>query len=57
MSSLGLIGGFASPTILVWVKTTTGCLNNGLYVIAGLLTIGALMTLRFRNKAKARVRA
>lgn len=57
VNSLGLIGGFASPTILGWVKTTTGSLNNGLYVIAGLLTIGALMTLCFRNKAKACVRA
>lgn len=54
INSLGLIGGFASPTMLGWVKTTTGSLSNGLYLIAALLTIGALITLRFRKQALAR---
>lgn len=52
INSLGLIGGFASPTILGWVKVTTGSLSNGLFLIAGFLTIGALITLRFRRSAK-----
>ena len=53
INSLGLIGGFASPTILGWVKVTTGSLNNGLFVIAGFLTIGALITLGFCKRGRA----
>jgi D-galactonate transporter len=49
INSLGLIGGFVSPAILGWVKVATGSLTNGLYVIAALLVIGAIITLRFRR--------
>jgi nitrate/nitrite transporter NarK len=49
INSLGLVGGFASPTMLGWVKTTTGSLSDGLYLIAAMLTLGALITLRFRR--------
>jgi predicted MFS family arabinose efflux permease len=41
INCIGLTGGFFSPVLLGWVKTATGNLNNGLYIIAGLLTIGA----------------
>lgn len=46
INSLGLLGGFASPSMLGLVKTMTGSLNNGLYVVSALLVTGALMTLR-----------
>jgi nitrate/nitrite transporter NarK len=53
INSLGLIGGFASPTILGWVKATTGSLDNGLFVIAGFLTVGALTALGFGRRGRA----
>ncbi|SAK64473.1 MFS transporter [Caballeronia ptereochthonis] len=46
INSLGLLGGFASPSMLGFVKTVTGSLNNGLYVVSALLVTGALITLR-----------
>jgi D-galactonate transporter len=50
INSLGLIGGFVSPTLLGWVKMATGSLTNGLYLIALLLVIGALVTMRLRDR-------
>jgi hypothetical protein len=32
--------------MLGWIKTSTGNLNNGLYVIAGMLALGAMVILR-----------
>lgn len=52
INSLGLTGGFVSPTILGWVKTATGSLANGLYVIAAMLVIGALVTLRMHRRSR-----
>lgn len=46
INSLGLLGGFASPSMLGFVKTMTGSLTNGLYVVSALLVVGALITLR-----------
>ncbi|WP_438390400.1 MFS transporter [Caballeronia sp. DA-9] len=46
INCIGLTGGFVSPFMLGWIKTATGNLNNGLYVIAGLLVIGAFIILR-----------
>lgn len=48
INSLGLLGGFVSPAILGWVKAVTGSLTNGLYVMAILLLLGAMVTWRFR---------
>ncbi|MFI9731071.1 MFS transporter [Streptomyces sp. NPDC052092] len=45
INSIGLSGGFVSPFILGWVKTQTGSVNNGLYFMAGLLVVGAVLTL------------
>ena len=43
INCIGLTGGFFSPSLLGWVRTTTGNLNNGLYVIAVLLVIAAFI--------------
>lgn len=51
INSLGLMGGFVSPTVLGWVKSMTGSLSNGLYVVAAMLLAGAIVTLRFRNRS------
>lgn len=45
INSIGLIGGFVSPTIIGWIKTTSGSLTNGLYVFAGVLVVGAVVLL------------
>jgi MFS family permease len=43
INCLGLTGGLVSPILLGWIKNTTGSLSNGLYVIAGLLLLGAIL--------------
>ena len=53
INSLGLTGGFVSPFLLGWIKTATGSLTNGLYVIAGFLVVGALLALRFPHRGNA----
>jgi D-galactonate transporter len=45
INSLGLIGGFASPSIVGWLKTATGSLASGLYAMAALLAAGAVCLL------------
>ena len=45
INSIGLIGGFASPSVLGWVKITTGSLNYGLYTFAITLVLGAILLL------------
>jgi MFS family permease len=42
VSLIGVIGGFVSPTLLGFIKTLTGSLNNGIYVVAGFMIAGAL---------------
>ena len=52
INSIGLFGGFFSPTIIGWTKAATGSLQAGLLVIATLLVIGAIL-LAVRRSAAA----
>jgi D-galactonate transporter len=45
ISSLGILGGFVSPTLLGWVKATTGSLNNGLLFMMAVIVLGGLTLL------------
>jgi sugar phosphate permease len=45
VSSLGVVGGFLSPTLLGAIRTYTGSLNAGIYFVSALLVVGALVTL------------
>jgi len=45
INSLALLGGFASPLAMGWIKTVTGTLDSGLYLMTGLLIAGALVLL------------
>jgi D-galactonate transporter len=45
INSLGLLGGFASPFTMGWIKTVTGSLDSGLYLMTGLLALGAVVLL------------
>lgn len=45
ISSLGQLGSFFSPALIGWIKTTTGRLDAGLYVLAVLLIAGGVAML------------
>ena len=43
INSVGNLAGFVSPFIVGWIKDATGSANNGLYVIAASLIVGAMV--------------
>lgn len=45
INSLALTGGFVSPTVLGFIKTNTGSINNGIYIFAMVLVVGAIVLL------------
>ena len=45
INSLGLTGGFVSPFVLGWIKTSTGSLNLGFWLITGAMAAGGLVIL------------
>lgn len=47
VNTIGLLGGVVSPYMLGLIKTNTGSLDNGLFVIAALLAIGAILLVGF----------
>lgn len=57
INSIGLLGGFLSPSIIGWSKHATGSLTSGLYVISALLVAGALLLLVNRPAQLAPARA
>ncbi|RTL51832.1 MAG: MFS transporter [Bradyrhizobiaceae bacterium] len=57
INSIGNLGGFAGPAMIGWIKDLTGSFAGGLYFVAGLLTLSAIITLALsrsgRNAATA----
>jgi MFS family permease len=51
INTIGLIGGFLSPTIIGWVRTTTGSMQAGLLVMVALLVAGAVTLVASRMPA------
>lgn len=45
VNSLGLIGGFVSPAALGWIKTLTGSLDLGNWLVAGAMVLGGVLIL------------
>lgn len=45
INSLGNLAGFSSPFAVGWLKQTTGSIDTGMYMMAGSLVLGALLTL------------
>jgi D-galactonate transporter len=45
INSLGNLAGFVSPFIVGWLKDATHSTNTGMYVLAGSMLLGALLTL------------
>ena len=47
INSTANLAGFVSPTVIGWLKVQTGSLSSGLYMVAGTLTLAALLVWRF----------
>ena len=45
INSLGNLAGFASPFAVGWLKDLTSSTNSGMYLLAGSLVVGAILTL------------
>ena len=45
INSIGNLGGFVGPSIIGWIKDTTGSFLGGLYFVSGLLVLSAVLTL------------
>jgi MFS transporter, ACS family, tartrate transporter len=45
INSIGNLGGFVGPTLIGWIKDTTGSFLGGLYFVSGLLVLSAVVTL------------
>ena len=55
INSIGNLGGFAGPAMIGWVKDQTGSFNGGLYFVAGLLVLSAVLTLVLARSQKPAV--
>lgn len=51
INATGNIGSAVSPLLIGWLKDLTGSFNSGLYFVAGLLIVGALLVWRIPMKA------
>ncbi len=45
INSTGNLAGFVSPSVIGWLKAETHSLNSGLYLVAGSLTLSAILVL------------
>ncbi|MEW6277896.1 MAG: MFS transporter [Candidatus Eremiobacterota bacterium] len=54
VNSLGNLGGFVGPLLVGWLKDVTHHFSAGLYGLAGLLVIGAFLTLGLRTTESGR---
>jgi len=55
ISSLGILGGFASPTLIGWIKSATGSIQIGLGALTALVIVGGLTILVALPKSAVRV--
>ncbi|MEO7160750.1 MAG: hypothetical protein ABIX00_09685 [Polaromonas sp.] len=55
ISSIGILGGFVSPTLLGAIKTATGSLDAGLLAMTVLICIGGLTVLFAVPRSAVRV--
>lgn len=57
INSIGNLGGFVGPAMIGWIKDLTGSYQGGLFFVAGLLVLSAVLTLVLarsqRNSASA----
>jgi D-galactonate transporter len=55
ISSLGILGGFVSPTLIGWIKQATGSIQMGLLALTGLVIVGGLTISMGLPKSAVRV--
>ncbi|BAN27942.1 MFS transporter [Caballeronia insecticola] len=55
INSIGNLGGFAGPVMIGWIKDQTGSFSGGLYFVAGLLVMSAVLTLLLARSQKSPV--
>jgi nitrate/nitrite transporter NarK len=55
ISSLGILGGFVSPTLIGWIKGATGSIQLGLFALTAVVLAGCLTTLIGLPKPALRV--
>jgi ACS family tartrate transporter-like MFS transporter len=55
INSIGNLGGFAGPVMIGWIKDKTGSYAGGLYFVAGLLVMSAVVTLLLARSQKSPV--
>ncbi|MBN3724613.1 MFS transporter [Burkholderia sp. Ac-20379] len=52
INSIGNLGGFAGPAVIGWLKEETGSFSGGLYFVAGLLVMSAVLTILLSRTKK-----
>ncbi|AIL32037.1 hypothetical protein IX83_00680 [Basilea psittacipulmonis DSM 24701] len=57
INSIGLMGGFASPTIMGWLKEATGSTQSGIIIFSVLMGIGSIVILCNNYRAALQKRA
>jgi ACS family tartrate transporter-like MFS transporter len=59
INSIGNLGGFVGPSMIGWIKDATGSFEGGLFFVAGLLVLSAVLTLLLardqRNRDKSAI--
>ncbi|SAK61176.1 major facilitator transporter [Caballeronia fortuita] len=55
INSIGNLGGFAGPAMIGWMKDRTGSFSGGLYFVAALLVLSAVLTLLLARTRKPTV--
>jgi ACS family tartrate transporter-like MFS transporter len=55
INSIGNLGGFVGPAMIGWIKDRTGSFVGGLYFVAGLLVLSAVLTLLLSRAKTASV--
>jgi D-galactonate transporter len=52
INSFGNLSGFAGPSLMGWIKSVTGSLDSGVYMLAGCLLAGGVLTLCTSSKLR-----
>ncbi|MBY0381638.1 MAG: MFS transporter [Xanthobacteraceae bacterium] len=52
INSIGNLGGFAGPAMIGWIKQMTGSFAGGLYFVAALMALSAVVTLILSRSAR-----
>jgi ACS family tartrate transporter-like MFS transporter len=53
INSIGNLGGFVGPAMIGWIKDLTGSFQGGLFFVAGLLVLSAVLTLVLARSQRA----